>query len=85
MVECHYLSSDHLSLDHLVGGGVGWGLGQAVGAVGTTPGRALQVCFLSLQCLGMDYNFGGGGKPFHGGNGLHGEEEVELAGSAYFG
>ena len=57
----HYLSSDHLSLDHLVGGGVGWGLGQAVGAVGASTGRALQVCFLSLQCHGMDYNFGGGG------------------------
>ena len=37
----HYLSSDHLSLDHLVGGGVGGGLGQAVGAVGASAERTL--------------------------------------------
>ena len=37
----HYLSSDHLSLDHLVGGGVGAGLGQEVGAVGASTERTL--------------------------------------------
>ena len=57
----HYLNVDHLSLDDLVGGWVDAGSGQEVGAAGASTGRTLQVCFLSLECHGMDHNSGGGG------------------------
>ena len=57
----HYLSSDHLSLDHLLGGGAGAGLGQVVVAVGASAERTLLVCFSGLGCHYTGHNFGGGG------------------------